>query len=309
MLSVLIPVYNHNVIPLVTALLKQLRKSAVPFEIIMLDDASDQQYRFKNAKLDFEPEVTYLQNLFNVGRAKVRNVLATKAHYPYILFMDCDATVAQNDYIANYLEEIDKHKDTPLFVINGGVLYRDKKPKDNRYLRWYYGTHREQKPAVERNLHPYDSFTPFNVVLSREIFSHFEFDENFVTYGNEDTVFGYQLKRENIPCIHIDNGLYHDGLDTNAQYLKKVESAIDNIVSFIATDHPAVVDMKERVRLLQVYARCKKYGLSPLLAKLYPRLGARLKRKIVNAPSLFKLDLYKLLYLSAKLSPAKVVKK
>ena len=98
-------------------------------------------------------------------------------------------------------------------------------------------------------------------------------------------------------------------MDTNAQYLKKVESAIDNIVSFIATDHPAVVDMKERVRLLQVYARCKKYGLSPLLAKLYPRLGARLKRKIVNAPSLFKLDLYKLLYLSAKLSPAKVVKK
>ena len=309
MLSVLIPVYNHNVIPLVTALLKQLRKSAVSFEIIMLDDASDQQYRFKNAKLDFEPEVTYLQNLFNVGRAKVRNVLASKAHYPYILFMDCDATVAQNDYIAKYLEEIDKHKDMPLVVINGGVLYRAKKPQNNRYLRWYYGTHREQKPAAERNEHPYDSFTPFNVVLSTEIFSRFEFDENFVTYGNEDTVFGYQLKQANIPCIHIDNGLYHDGLDTNAQYMKKVESAIDNIINFTGTDHPAVGDMKERVRLLQVYARCKKFQLSPLLAKMYSCMGERLKRKIVNAPSLFKLDLYKLLYLSAKLSPTKAVKK
>lgn len=309
MLSILIPIYNHNAFPMVTALLKQLRKAVVPFEIIMLDDASDQQYRLKNAKLDFEPEVSYLQNLFNVGRARVRNTLVTKAQYPYILFIDCDAAVAKSDYIAVYLEEIKKHQDLPHCVINGGVLYRTKRPKNNRYLRWYYGIHREQKTALERNMHPYKSFTPFNVVMTKSIFSLFEFDEDFVTYGNEDTVFGYQLKQQGIPYFHIDNGMYHEGLDTNAQYLKKVESAIDNFVAYIETDHPSVNEVKADVRLLNVYGKCQQYHLSSLLGRLYCRFGDRLKKKIVTSPSLWKLDLYKLLYVSSKLSQAVFIKK
>lgn len=303
MISVLIPIFNHNVLNLVSALQKQFKKAKVEFEIILLDDASDQQYRYKNAKLDFEEGVTYLQNLFNVGRAKVRNILASKAHYPYILFIDCDAAMANDDYIANYIAEIEKHKDESDFIINGGILYRDKKPKaSNKYLRWYYGRHREQLSAEVRNKNPYALFTPFNVLMTRSLFPKYEFDESFETYGNEDTILGYALKAANIPIIHIDNGLYHEGIDTNKQYLQKVESAIDNLISFINSGNPIVPNLYRDVKLLKAYESCKKHHCEALLQRYAKRHSERVKERLSKSPSMFWLDMYKLMYLSMHFS-------
>ena len=301
MISVLIPIYNHNVLSLVSALQKQFKKAKVEFEIILLDDASEQQYRYKNAKLDFEEGVTYLQNLFNVGRAKVRNILASKAHFPYILFIDCDAAMADDDYIASYVAEIEKHKEESEFIINGGILYRDKKPKENRYLRWYYGRHREQLSAEVRNKNPYALFTPFNVLMTRTLFPKYEFDESFETYGNEDTILGYALKSANIPVYHIDNGLYHEGLDTNKQYVQKVEQAIENLVSFVHSDNPIVPDLYQDVKLLKAFNISKKYHCEALLQRLYRRQGERMKDRLTKSPSLFWLDMYKLAYLSTRI--------
>ena len=40
MLSILIPVYNYNVVPLVEALQKDIQELNIPYEIIVFNDAS-----------------------------------------------------------------------------------------------------------------------------------------------------------------------------------------------------------------------------------------------------------------------------
>jgi len=52
MLSVLIPTYNYNVVPLVKALYVQLEKQNILFEIIIFDNASNSILNIENQKIN-----------------------------------------------------------------------------------------------------------------------------------------------------------------------------------------------------------------------------------------------------------------
>jgi len=292
MISVLIPIYNFNVAKLVKDLHAQLTYANVVFEIILGDDASTQQ--FNNEKLVELQGVNYFSLQENIGRAKIRNLLVEKANYPYLLFMDCDAAVLSSLYINNYIVEISRNS-TPVCII-GGVAYRKQKPNPKYYLRWKYGNKREATDADIRNQKPYKSFTSFNAIFSKSIFDLVKFDESFSTYGNEDTFFGNQLRNTEIPVIHINNPLFHDGLDTNDDYLNKVETSIDNLISLF---HSQKIDANfiSENRLLAIYFRCKKLFLIPMLCFFYKMFLSNIKRKILRKPSIFWLDIYKLGYL------------
>jgi len=292
MISVLIPIYNFNVAKLVKDLHAQLTYANVVFEIILGDDASTQQ--FNNEKLVELQGVNYFSLQENIGRAKIRNLLVEKANYPYLLFMDCDAAVSSSLYINNYIVEISRNS-TPVCII-GGVAYRKQKPNPKYYLRWKYGNKREATDADIRNQKPYKSFTSFNAIFSKSIFDLVKFDESFSTYGNEDTFFGNQLRNTEIPVIHINNPLFHDGLDTNDDYLNKVETSIDNLISLF---HSQKIDTNfiSENRLLAIYFRCKKLFLIPMLCFFYKMFLSNIKRKILRKPSIFWLDIYKLGYL------------
>ena len=292
MISVLIPIYNFNVAKLVKDLHAQLNYANVEFEIILGDDASTQCYN--NEKLTDLQGVSYFYLPENIGRAKMRNLLVEKANYPYLLFMDCDAAVLTNSYINNYIVEISRNTNTVCVI--GGVAYRPQKPNPKYYLRWYYGKKREATDADLRNRKPYKSFTSFNAVFSKSIFDGIKFDESFSTYGNEDTFFGNQLRNINIPVIHINNPLYHDGLDTNEAYLQKVETSIDNLISLLNANKIDTNFVNEN-RLLATYSKCKNLKMTALLRKFYNLFLSSIKKKIFKKPSIFWLDLYKLGYL------------
>jgi hypothetical protein len=238
--------------------------------------------------------VTYFSLPENIGRAKIRNLLVEKSNYSFVLFMDCDASVASSLYVNNYLVEISRNSD-PVCII-GGVGYRQQKPNPKYYLRWYYGRKREATDADVRNRKPYKSFTSFNAVFSKSIFDTVKFDESFSTYGNEDTFFGDQLRNAKIPVIHINNPLYHDGLDTNEDYLKKVETSIDNLISLLQSKK-IDTNFVEENRLLATYFKCKRLKTISLLQFFYKKFLPNIKRKILKKPSIFWLDLYKLGYL------------
>jgi len=293
MISVLIPIYNFNVAKLVKDLHAQLNYANVVFEIILGDDASTQQ--FNNEKLTELQEVTYFSLPKNIGRAKIRNLLVEKANFPYLLFMDCDASVSSSLYINNYIVEISRN--LPPVCIIGGVVYGKQKPNPKYYLRWYYGNKREATDADIRNQKPYKSFTSFNTVFSKSIFEHVKFDESFSTYGNEDTFFGDQLRNAKIPVVHINNPLFHDGLDTNEDYLKKVETSIDNLI-FLTKSNKIDVNFVNENRLLATYYKCKKLKFNILLKFYYNYFLPSIKQKILKKPSVFWLDIYKLGYLA-----------
>lgn len=300
MLSVLIPIYNHDVNPLVTALDNQLAQMGIPFEIIIADDCSDNsEYRERNANLAQLNNVQYIQNQENMGRAKIRNLLAKKAQYPYLLFIDCDAMVVHQDYIKKYMDAIEKMRPQQTFVINGGIAYRNEKPDNQYFLRWYYGKRREEESAQQRNKRPYHHFTPFNVIISKSVFEEIQFDENLTTYGHEDTLFGYQLQQKQIPYLHIDNPLYHDGLDTNEDYLKKIRLSIDNLIYISESQNINHSFLKEN-RLLKTYHHCKKMGLAKLVGRHYERNAEKMQQRLCQKPSMSLIDLYKLSYLASK---------
>jgi len=292
MISVLIPIYNFNVAKLVKDLHAQLSYANVEFEIILGDDASIEPH--PNDKLTTLQGVTYFPLPENIGRAKMRNLLAEKANYPFLLFMDCDAAVLYSTYINNYLVEISRNN-KPVCII-GGVAYRSQKPNPKYNLRWQYGKKRETSDATIRNLKPYKSFTSFNAVFSKEIFDMVKFDEQISTYGNEDTFFGNQLRSANIPVIHINNALIHDGLDTNEEYLKKVETSIDNLIILLNANKIDSNFINEN-RLLATYFKCRTFKLIPLLRLLYKIFLPNIKQNILKKSSIFWLDLYKLGYL------------
>jgi hypothetical protein len=292
MISVLIPIYNFNVAKLVKDLHAQLLYANVVFEIILGDDASTDPHN--NEKLTDLQGVKYFSLSENIGRAKMRNLLVEKANYPFLLFMDCDAAVSSALYINNYAVEISRN--TPPVCIIGGVAYRKQKPNPKYYLRWHYGKKREATDADIRNRKPYKSFTSFNAVFSKSIFDVVKFDESFSTYGNEDTFFGDQLRSAKIPVIHINNPLYHDGLDTNEDYLKKVETSIDNLISLL-NSKKIDSDFVNENRLLATYFKCKKLNFTPLLRLYFKKYLPKIKQKILKKHKIFWLDVYKLGYL------------
>lgn len=300
MLSVLIPIYNHDVNPLVTALDRQLAQAGIPYEIILADDCSDNlDIREKNSHLTQLDKVQHIQNQENMGRAKIRNLLAKKAQYPYLLFIDCDAMVEHQDYIKKYMDAIEKMRPQHAFVINGGIAYRNEKPDNQYFLRWYYGKRREEESAEQRNKRPYHHFTPFNVIISKSVFEEIQFDENLTTYGHEDTLFGYQLQQNQIPYLHIDNPLYHEGLDTNEEYLKKIRLSIDNLIYISENQNINHSFLKEN-RLLKTYQQCKKMGLAKLVGRHFERNAEKMQQHLSQKPSMSLIDLYKLSYLASK---------
>jgi len=176
------------------------------------------------------------------------------------------------------------------------VAYRKQKPNPKYYLRWYYGNKREATDADIRNQKPYKSFTSFNAVFSKSIFNLVKFDESFSTYGNEDTFFGNQLRNTKIPVIHINNPLFHDGLDSNEEYLSKVEISIDNLLILLHS-HKIDSNFISENRLLASYFRCKNLFVIPLLRIFYKLFLTNIKQRILRKSSVFWLDVYKLGYL------------
>lgn len=299
MLSVLIPVYNHDVNSLVKTLDQQLAATGIAYEIILADDCSEKQYQDKNISLASTERIQYIQNHANIGRAKIRNLLADNSKYPYLLFIDCDACIHHQDYIIKYIEAINKMRMHPKFVINGGVAYQEEKPDKKYYLRWFYGKKREEEKASLRAQNPYHHFTPFNVIISKAIFEQLRFDESLTSYGHEDTLFGYQLKTHKIPYLHIDNPLIHNGLDTNEEFLQKIRTSIDNII-YLSKNQQFDISLWKENKLLKAYRHCNSVGLQNSLASYFKNNQIKMQERLSSKPNMKLLDLYKLSYLAFK---------
>ena len=113
-LSILIPTFNQDCTQLVHDLLEQLPQDA---EIIVADDGSTAiPIRDNNASIAELPQCRFWQAKMNLGRAKIRNLLAEMAQGEWILFIDSDAQVRSKDYIASYLKLTDGNQ-----VICGGT--------------------------------------------------------------------------------------------------------------------------------------------------------------------------------------------
>lgn len=291
MLSLLIPTYNYNVQPLVLELQKQAEELDIVYEIIVCDDANDSKYLKENLKLNELKSIHYFVNPTPLGRAKNRNELVKKAKFDLVLFLDADTFPTNSNLLKNYL---DFHiKDNPM-VVFGGLKYQEEKPEAKKMLRWIYGRKREAIPNSVRRIDPYKTIFTSNLLIKKEILEQFPFDNSIVNYGHEDTVFFKVLKQHQITVQHIDNPVYHLGLDENSNYICKIEESLKNLKTLVELQKIDGFD----VQILAVYYTLKKNRLKKLFTLFFKFSRVLLLKNLRSSrPNLIIFDIYRLGYL------------
>jgi glycosyltransferase involved in cell wall biosynthesis len=283
-ISILIPVNNFDLVALVHSLRSGMENVREFSEVLIGDDGSDEDYRNIYLSL-IDDKLRVIVSEKNIGRAAIRNRLITESKGDYLLIIDADAmlTGSAETYLQKWLSSLSSLSSRR--VISGGILYHDTPPGDpDRFLRWKYGKTREQKTAVERNKNPFSSFSTFNVLIDKSIFSKIRFFEELKQYGYEDVLFGYQLKKAGIDIFHIDNGLVHEGIETNKEYLLKTKYSIENLSML----YDNVTDKKtffSTVKLLKLYRRIRLFGLTRILAGIFIKYRDKMELKLDSAKS------------------------
>jgi glycosyltransferase involved in cell wall biosynthesis len=275
-ISLLIPVFNYDIIALVHSMKDAMGKVPEFYEILIGDDGSSADYRVKYRSLETD-HVRVIYSKKNIGRAAIRNKLALEAEGDFLLFIDADVMMpgTAEAYILKWLPFMKTSR-----VICGGVLYHESPPGDpDKLLRWRYGKWREQKSVAERNKHPHAGFSTFNVMIEKSVFSKIRFNEELKQYGHEDTLLGYQLKKAGINVLHIDNGLMHEGLESNRDFLNKTKLGIENLSKL----YDKVTDKKsfsETVKILRAYNKLKYLGLTKVMAAIFIRYRERMEIRL-----------------------------
>lgn len=288
--SVLIPVCDYDIVAIVHNMKSCMVRLPELTEIIIGDDGSTPENRARYRQLEGDG-VKLLVSENNIGRAAIRNRLALEAKGDYLLFIDADTMVPRTaeDYLKKWINVLGYAP-----VICGGTMYNASPPGDpDKILRWKYGMKREQKKASERNKHPYSSFSTFNVLIEKSVFSKLRFNEELKQYGHEDTLFSYQLKKAGIKVIHIDNSLIHEGLESNRDYINKTKLGIENLSKLYdcVTDKASFADT---VRMVRLFKMLSVFRLTLILAGIFIRYRERMELRIDSAkPPLWLFHLYK----------------
>jgi glycosyltransferase involved in cell wall biosynthesis len=297
-LSILIPIYNQDVRPLINQLLEQANELKIPFEIRCYDDSSSPEIKKLNQELDTKRNVVYSELPENIGRSAIRNKLAKEAAYSYLLLLDCNIVIVRKDFLKKYIDTAEKSP-----VVIGGSVY-DYEPERGNVLRWKYGKAREEKVAKERSLHPYRSIILKNILIRKNIFEKNLLDENIKTYGHEDTKFGCVLKEKKIRILHIDNPVRHAKLDINQVFIEKTLEGTKNYYKLIKEGYAG--DSK----LLSSYNVVKHFPIRQIFITFYSMMESTvLKNLLSENPSLLNFDLFKLKALIQEKESEKKIKK
>ena len=251
MISICIPVYNFGVSSLVSELSEQVKSLHKPYEIIIIDDCSDN--KFKEITRNVCKSFIYIELEENIGRSKIRNLFVRYAKYDYLLFIDCDSIIEAPDFLLKYFQIIEQNPG----VVCGGRIYKKCRPARDKMLRWKYGLLRESQPFDVRKKLPYKSFMTNNFLIDRKILAKIRFDERITRYGHEDTLFGYSLKKGNILIDHINNPVVNGDLEYNTEYLNKTAEGIGNLVNILkVTDFDK--DLINFVTILRIHSKVRK---------------------------------------------------
>lgn len=285
MLSILIPIYNYNVVELVTELHRQAEHLDIPVEILAFDDGSEGKWKALNRRLKDVPGVHYRELERNKGRAAIRNYLARRANYDFLLFLDCDSGIVKDDFLATYLEYLPENP-----LVYGGRVYRDEPPQNPKlYFHWYYGRYREQMDVKTRSARPWHSFMTNNFVIRKDLFERILFDERLTQYGHEDTLFGMELARRQVPVLHIDNAVEHLGLEPVEVFLRKTDQAIENLIFLRQTGR------RVDTRLMNTVEKVERWKMTGIVRGVLSLVMPAIKKNLAGKHIQLKaFDLYKL---------------
>lgn len=285
MLSILVPSYNTPVTQLVHELKRQCEDAKLVFEILVLDDAStNQEVKAENRSLDSLEGCSFYENLENLGRTASRDVLAQKARFDWLLFLDADVLPRNPDFIHSFdLKSNQEEK-----ILFGGISYRDEIPRQEEMLRWKYGKYREAKSVSERVKNPY-IIVSGNLLIKKAVF--LQINSCIRNQYGLDILMSNEIRKNGIAVKHMDNPVDHLGLEDSQTFLEKSIKSLHSTV-----DHLRKGDLPEDFRPIQkAYLTLKKLRLFGLFSFFMRGLLTSIERNLHSKrPSLFWFDLYRL---------------
>ncbi len=289
MLSILIPIYAYNVLPLVTELQKQCEKELLEYEILCQDDASFSECNIENERINLLPNCSFVALSKNVAHRENRNKLAEQAKYEYLLFVDGDSICSSPTYIQKFISSINNFD-----VVYGGRLHPSTCPSDKQKLRWKYGFYIEDQLADARKKRPYSSLLFNNTLIKKECFNQIKFDRNMKKYGHDDTQLAFELNLLQASVLHIDNQIEHGAIDTNSIYLNKTKESLENILQ-LYDEQKISISFLRIVTLLDFLKRSK---LFYPISILYVFFEKQLYKNLVgNHPNLLFFTAFRVGYL------------
>lgn len=298
-LSILLPSYNNVCVSLVQVLQRQadaLRgKLDKPFsyEIIVADDCStDAACIDANRVIGDMLHCRYLRMEQNVGRAQIRNVLISESRGDYVLLIDSDLFLCDDNYLYKYATSTAEVVYGGTRIGGEGLAMVDNEANTENLkgnLRYIYEKKAEPSHrAAFRQLRPNQEISVCNLYARRDIMEAHPFDSRFKAYGYEDVLFGKRLAESGIEVTHIDNPVLINEFEPNSVFVKKTEEAILTLCRF-EQDLEGYSNLKTKVTTLGRYI--------PLsLFRLWHRIMKnKEKRNLTGSkPSLLLFKLYKL---------------
>lgn len=298
-LSILLPSYNNVCVSLVQALQRQadaLRgKLDKPFryEIIVADDCStDAACIDANRVIGDMLHCRYLRMEQNVGRAQIRNVLISESRGDYVLLIDSDLFLCDDNYLYKYATSTADVVYGGTRIGGEGLAMVDNEANTENLkgnLRYIYEKKAEPSHrAVFRQLRPNQEISVCNLYARRDIMKAHPFDSRFKAYGYEDVLFGKRLAESGIEVTHIDNPVLINEFEPNSVFVKKTEEAILTLCRF-EQDLEGYSNLKTKVTTLGRYI--------PLsLFRLWHRIMKNKEKRNLTGPkpSLLLFKLYKL---------------
>lgn len=285
MISILIPTYNYKVDQLVAVLYKQAEQLSIPFEILVYDDGSTSRFS-ENEGINQRKYAKYQYFEKNRGRGVIRHQLAMDAKADLLLFLDADVLPMSDDFLSNYV-----HRSLEKFdIICGGIAYKDE-ATPSEMLRYVYGKKREAKDAETRQNEPFIIVTA-NLFIGKEYFLKRNTELNN-RYG-EDLLLSQRFKIDGARIKHIDNPVWHLGLESSKDYILKSKEALSNMVYWEKEGklEPNFTSLQRR------YLKLRKLGLAPLF-RWFMKLGNSLfieSNLVSKKPSIFLFNMYRLHY-------------
>lgn len=298
-LSILLPSYNNVCVSLVQVLQRQadaLRgKLDKPFryEIIVADDCStDAACIDANRVIGDMLHCRYLRMEQNVGRAQIRNVLISESRGDYVLLIDSDLFLCDDNYLYKYATSTADVVYGGTRIGGEGLAMVDNEANTENLkgnLRYIYEKKAEPSHrAVFRQLRPNQEISVCNLYARRDIMEAHPFDSRFKAYGYEDVLFGKRLAESGIEVTHIDNPVLINEFEPNSVFVKKTEEAILTLCRF-EQDLEGYSNLKTKVTSLGRYI--------PLsLFRLWHRIMKNKEKRNLTGPkpSLLLFKLYKL---------------
>lgn len=288
MISILIPVYDFDCTELVKELQHSCIIAKVDFEILIGNDCSTDEKVIKALdKLDNWDGCRVITEPKNIGRAFILNRLAQMSAYPYLIIIDSDARVPNEDFIANYIKAAVDHD-----VVCGGIVVNEEDSRADNLLRYRYECAASKSRGLEyRKHHPYEKLSTFNLLIRRSIFDSIRFDKNCYQYGYEDTVLGLDLMKQGVEIVHIDNPLVHTGIDSNSSFMKKTHMALHVLIGLDRF-------YQEQIRISRTAFKLERNHMLWAIRLWHKMFHGVEFNLLLNHPKVFVFNLYKLGYFS-----------